>query len=409
MKVSRYYFVTIITIISLLACNASGKKRPQQKDTITGADSIGVKLEIVTNAIEVPVELNLPHDNTHRLFITDNRGKVWVLKNDSLLSTPFFNIYSKLAKKEKESGAGTVFGVAFHPQFSTNGKFYVCYNAPSTIKANVCKLVVSEFTTDKANQDLADLETEHRVLELEGKNIKNNGAAIVFGPDGYLYISIGDDKLGDSTYQYHAQDLNYLNGKILRIDVNKTPYAIPADNPFVGVKNARPEIWASGFRKMWRFCFNPSTQQLFGADVGQEKEEEIDIVTKGANYGWPVKEGDSSFEKSDFNSKSVYTPPINTYTHKDGICIIGGGFYYGTEIPLLKNKYVFADFGGSMFALAKNEQQNWIRQPLKIFNKPADPFLICGCNIGEKNDLFVMGILNMKTGPKGAVYKIVKL
>ena len=194
---------------------------------------------------------------------------------------------------------------------------------------------------------------------------------------------------------------------MLRIDVNKKPYTIPADNPFVGIKNARPEIWAYGFRKLWRYSFDPATHQIIGGDVGENREEEVDIVKKGTNYGWPVKEGDSSFEKSDSNNKSSYTSPINTYNHKVGICIIGGSFYYGKEIPLLKNKYVFGDYNGSMFALMKNAQGTWIRQPLKILNKPADPFLICGCNVGKNNELFVMGFLTTKTGLKGAVYKIV--
>ena len=407
MKGLHFCFITLVSIIFLAACNNPGKKGLPGKNKMADTDSIGVKYELVTDAIKAPVELNLSPDNTHRMFITDNSGKVWILKNDSLLAKPFLNIYDKLGHQDKNSLVGTLFSVAFHPQFSTNNKFYVCYNAPTKIHTNTCKLVVSEFKVSKTNPDLADLASEHRVFELEGHNIQNNGAQIAFGPDSYLYISIGDDKAGDSTYKYHAQDLGFLHGKLLRIDVNKKPYTIPADNPFVGIKNARPEIWAYGFRKLWRYSFDPATHQIIGGDVGENREEEVDIVKKGTNYGWPVKEGDSSFEKSDSNNKSSYTSPINTYNHKVGICIIGGSFYYGKEIPLLKNKYVFGDYNGSMFALMKNAQGTWIRQPLKILNKPADPFLICGCNVGKNNELFVMGFLTTKTGLKGAVYKIV--
>lgn len=409
MKGLHFCFIAIISIACLMACNTPDKKRLQKKNNIAGIDSIGVKLKLITNAIKAPVELNVSPDNTHRMFITDVSGKIWVLQNDSLLSKPFLDINDKLGQQKKGSPVGSIFSVAFHPQFKTNSKFYVCYNAPTKIHANACKLVVSEFIASKSNPDLADLASEHRVLELEGKNIGNNGAKIGFGPDGYLYISIGDDRLGDSTYKFHAQDLGFLNGKLLRIDVNKKPYAIPLDNPFFATKNARPEIWAYGFRKLWRFSFDPATHQLFGGDVGEDREEEIDIVQKGANYGWPVKEGDSSFLKSDSKSNSTYTSPIISYTHKDGICVIGGSFYYGKEIPALRNKYVFGDFNGSMFALMQNTQGNWIRQPLKIFNKPADPFLICGWNVDENNELFVMGLLNSQTGGKGAVYKIVKI
>jgi glucose/arabinose dehydrogenase len=391
-----------------VACNTT-KKKPVAKTNATATDSITVKLELITNAADLPVELKSSPDSTHRIFITDNRGKILILEKDSVLPKPFFNIYDKLGNQDKNSSIGAVFSFAFHPQFSTNGKFYVCYNSPTKIHGNTCKMVVSEFTRSKSDPDVADLRSERSVLELEGKNVQTNGAQISFGPDGFLYISIGDDKGSDSAYQYHAQDLGFLNGKLLRIDVNHLPYTIPRDNPFVGVKNARPEIWAYGFRKLWHYEFDPVTHQLVGGDVGEDKDEEVDIVKKGANYGWPVMEGDSVFQKAAVKNKSAYTAPVSTYAHNEGICIIGGAYYYGNEITGLKNKYVFGDFNGSMFALAKNAHGEWIRQPLKIFNKPADPFLICGCNIDDKNNLFVMGILNGKSGAKGAVYKIVRI
>ncbi|MEP7377913.1 MAG: PQQ-dependent sugar dehydrogenase, partial [Chitinophagaceae bacterium] len=130
--------------------------------------------------------------------------------------------------------------------------------------------------------------------------------------------------------------------------------------------------------------------------------------TKGGNYGWPSMEGDSVYEKSASMNSNAFTSPIITYTHKDGICIIGGVFYHGDELPALRNKYVFADFNGNMFSLLKNGQGHWIRQPLKITGKPGDPFMIFGCNADENSELYVMGILNTKNGAKGAIYKIMK-
>ncbi len=229
------------------------------KSKEAATDSIEVKLELINNAVDVPVEFKASPDTTHRMFLTDNKGKIRIFKNDSLLAKPFLNIYDKLGLQDKNSFVGTVFSFAFHPQFATNGKFYVCYNSSSKIHGNTCKMVVSQFTTSKSDPDVADLKSERNVLEMEGKNIQNNGAQILFGPDGFLYISIGDDKGIDSNYRYHAQDLSLLNGKLLRIDVNKLPYTIPADNPFVGVKNARPEIWAYGFRKLWHYEFDSVT------------------------------------------------------------------------------------------------------------------------------------------------------
>lgn len=384
------------------------KKIQKQTSKITTPDSINLKYELITNAVKTPVELHVAKDGSNRTFITDNSGKIWIYKNDSLLSRPFLNMNDKYVKPTKQSLVGTIFSVAFHPEFATNKKFYVCYNAPTTIRGNMSKLVIAEFTANKTDPDVADLSSEHRLIEVEGKGIFSNGAEIAFGPDRFLYISIGDDRGGDSTYKFLAQDLSVLRGKLLRIDVNKTPYAIPPDNPFITTKNARPEIWAYGFRKLWHYSFDSATHELIGADVGENRVEEIDVVKKGANYGWPVMEGDSIFQKDGLKSDSSFTPPIDTYTHKLGICIIGGSTYYGNKIPALKNKYVFGDFNGSLFALSKNTNGTWMRQKINIENKPADPFLICGCDPDKNSEFVVMGLLNTKTGYKGGMYKLVK-
>lgn len=409
MKEVLVCLVAIMCLLCFSDCNTSpSKSKDPEKLKVSATDSIEVKLEMVSNAIEAPVELNVPGDGSQRKFITDNSGKIWILQNDTLVPKPFFNIHDKLGKQEKNSPIGSISSVAFHPRFSTNNKFYVCYNAPSGINAKGGKLVVSEFSTNTNNPDRADLESEYRVFEMEGINIGANLAQILFGPDGYLYISVGDDKIGDSAYLYHAQDLDHFNGKLLRIDVDMRPYAIPSDNPYVNTKNAKPEIWASGFRKMWRYSFDPETDQLFGGDVGELQEEEINIVKKGSNYGWPLKEGKSVGDKPDSNNTSILTSPIYNYPRNVGICIIGGHFYHGKGIPPLNEKYVFADFNGSIFALIENDKDNWTRIPVKIVNKPGGVLLICGLNVDENNELFVLGFLNSEAGSKGVVYKMVK-
>ena len=401
--------ITLLYITCIIACNSTAGKKLAGTNKKHAPDSIEVKLELVTNAVDMPLELKDAPDSTQRVFITDNKGKIWIMKNDSVITKPFLNIYNKVGRQKKTSMVGTIYSFAFSPQFSTNRKFYVFYNAPTKVPGNTCKMVLSEFKIDKSNPDLADLASEHTVLEIEGSNAQNNGSEILFGPDGYLYISIGDNKGADSTYIFGAQNMKSLSGKLLRIDVNKLPYTIPADNPFVATKNARPEIWAYGFRKLWRYDFDPLTHQLIGGDIGEEKEEEIDIVKKGADYGWPIMEGDSVFRKDTFANTTALTKPINTYTHKTGICVIGGSYYYGNEIPSLKNKYIFGDFNGSLFALMKNAQGSWIRQPVKIMNKPAAPFLMFGCSIDKDNHVFIMGVLNAKAAAQGAIYKIVKI
>lgn len=405
----KHFTLPVIAFASLIfmtACNSTDEKKPAENDTTTTTGPDSVKLQLVTMAINAPAEMNAVPDNSHRLFFTDLGGKILILKNDSVSPKPFLDISNRLEQKDTSLERRALFGMAFHPQFAANGKFYLCYNAPTSIKENICKLVVSEFTADKNDAAVADTSSERRVFELEGKDAYELSAEIAFGPDGYLYISIADQ--GNAAHKFVAQDMNELGGKLLRIDVDKTPYAIPADNPYVGMKDKRPEIWASGFRRLWRFSFDKRTKQLFGGDVGQEKQEEIDIIQKGANYGWPVKEGDSVFNNKLASTNTVYTAPINAYPHSVGVCAIGGNFYYGTAIPSLKNKYVFADFNGSMFTLTQNAQHVWLRQPIKILNKPADPFLISSCDIDENNEPYVMGFLNTKDGFKGVVYKMVK-
>ncbi|MDE3182415.1 MAG: PQQ-dependent sugar dehydrogenase [Bacteroidota bacterium] len=405
-KIVFYSFCTF----AATACNFTSNtvtKNPKEKSAIAISDSITVKFEPVSDIAELPVEMNEPSPGGN-LFVTDITGKIWILHKDSMLAKPFFDRYGNLYKGSPGSSIGRLYSVAFHPQYLLNHKFYVCYAAPSSRYKKSGKLVISQFTSDEKNPEISDLKSEKKVLEVEGSNVAFNGAQIRFGPDGYLYISIGDDKANDSSYKYRAQDLRYLNGKLLRIDVDNLPYTIPADNPFKQVKNARPEIWAYGFRKLWRYSFDPVSHQLFGGDVGENMEEEIDVVTKGGNYGWPEKEGDSIFEKNDLKSGTPFTSPIYTYTHVKGICVIGGNFYYGKDLPQLTNKYVFADWKGCLFALGKDQHDKWNALPLKIVNKPSDSFFICGSAIDANNQIYVMGYLVNKNGDKGVIYKVVK-
>jgi len=400
------YFHLLYLLIVCAACNSADQKDQQQNNTET-SDSVAVKLELLTAAINMPVQLDASPDNSHRLFLADLSGKIWIWKNDSLQTKPFLDITNKLEQRDTSAEVRAMFGFAFHPQFATNKKIYVSYNAPTPASdSNNCKLVIAEFTVSDANADSVSLSSERRLLEFEGHGIDGDACEIVFGPDGYLYVSMGDNHT--PLNERKGQDLNSLLGKVLRIDVNKKPYGIPADNPFVGVKNARPEIWAYGFRRLWRFSFDPQSHILIGGEVGDVTAEEVDIVTKGANYGWPIKEGDSLVVKNSGADIKSFTTPINTYTHKDGICVIGGNFYYGDLIPLLKNKYVFADFNGSIFALSKNLLGVWTRQVVKVLNKPADAMLIISCDEGEHNELYLTGLLNTKAGYKGVIYKIVK-
>jgi glucose/arabinose dehydrogenase len=400
--------IVICQIMSFLPACESKETKAQANNQAISSDSIEVKLELLTDAIDMPIGFIAAKDQTQRQFITDNIGVIRVFKKDSLLSEPFLDLRSRRDKNEKNSPAGYIFSMALHPEFASNGKIYVCYSNVSKIASNPAKLVIASFSASPVNADIADPLSEKVVMELEGKNIIANGAMIGFGPDGYLYISVGDDAIGDSSYVYHAQHLDHLNGKILRIDVNKEPYGIPADNPFVSDPASRPEVYAYGFRKMWRFCFDPLTRKMFGGDVGELKDEEIDIVEKGGNYGWPEMEGDSNFQKKDPAVNATYITPIHGYPRTVGICIIGGDFYAGSELPELKGQYLFSDFNGSLFALLADTTGRYKRQGIKIVNRPPQAFFITSSGVDENNEMVIMGFLVIEGKNKGVIYRVGK-
>jgi glucose/arabinose dehydrogenase len=402
----KFFKLTLIAItaIAFTACNSGNGVIQNQKDTIAVTDSANpVALQQVTNVAHFPIETKSAPDSTHRLFVSDLSGKIFVLSNGIAMPAPFLDISSRLENRDSAPNIRGMYSMAFHPQFATNRKLYVCYNAPTKIDSNVCKMVVSEFTVSATNPNVVDVTTERRVFEAEGHTIQNDPGEITFGPDGYLYISVGDN--GTPMNDRHAEEMNSYLGKLLRIDVSALPYKVPADNPFIGQKNVKPEIWAYGLRRFWRYSFDNLTHQLMGGDIGDKLEEEVDIITKGGNYGWPFVEGDTVRVRRDSVSLAGIIPPVITYRRNEGICAIGGSTYYGKAIPHLAGKYIFADFSGSIFSLTKNGQQ-WVRQRLAVQNKPESPLIINSFNIDENNEMYLSGTLNTKEGSKGVVYKI---
>ena len=405
MKLVSGSFVLSILAFGIFACHTSGNRNGDEKKADVSANANAVKYQLITDAIASPVQMVLAPGDTNRLFIGDLGGRIFIMQNGKLSPKPFIDISSKLEQKDTSSAMRAIFSIAFHPDFKKNKKFYICYNAPATDTADKCKLRISEFSASSENADVADLSSERKVLEVDGNTVGVDGCQIEFGPDGYLYVAIGDN--GTPLEKREAQHLNSFLGKLLRIDVNKTPYAIPADNPFVGDKKARPEIWSYGLRRLWRFSFDPQNHFLIGADIGDKTEEEIDIIKKGGNYGWPIKEADSLAVNNTTTDTSNFIAPINSYSHKYGICIIGGNIYHGNDLPFLKDKYVFADFNGSLFSLGKDSNEKWIRQPIKLVNPPAHPLTIFSVDKDNNNEPYVLGVLNTSAGSKGVIYKIV--
>jgi glucose/arabinose dehydrogenase len=243
-------------------------------------------------------------------------------------------------------------------------------------------------------------------MEIEEPESNHNGGDLVFGPDGFFYIGLGDGGGGGDKHgtNGNGQDLGTWLGKILRIDVNGHPYAVPKDNPFVGTPGARPEIWAYGLRNPWRLSFDKQTKKLFAADVGQNKYEEVDIIEKGGNYGWRIKEGFHDFNVPADGNKANLIDPIYEYDHDVGISVIGGYVYHGKSLPELEGKYIYGDYNGKIWSLTSSGGK-WQNSDLPIIKSTSDNLQLFSFGQYENDELYVLSGVSSKGG---AVFRMVK-
>ena len=309
---------------------------------------------------EAPVEYTYANDGTNRVFVVEQAGRIRVFENSA--SAASAGTYLDIRKKVAYGGEMGLLGLAFHPKFKENGYFFVNYT-----KDNPRETIVSRFKAASTNAGQIDLASEVILFRFNQPYSNHNGGKLAFGPDGYLYISTGDGGSGGDP-QNNGQNKSSWLGKILRVDVNSTDkghYGIPKDNPFAGKPDRREEIYAYGLRNPWRFSFD-SAGRLWTGDVGQDKIEEIDLVTKGGNYGWRVKEADQPFNNRDNKTTEKLIDPIHEYQHgDDGNSVTGGYVYEGKANPSLRGKYIFGDFGsGRLWALTYTGSGKAINQLL---------------------------------------------
>jgi glucose/arabinose dehydrogenase len=291
-----------------------------------------------------PLCLTHAGDESNRIFLGTQHGVIHVFPNDQKAKETkvFLDIEKKVFYSDAENEQGFL-GLAFHPQYRKNGEFFVFY----TDKKKKTENVVSRFKVSKDDPDRADAASEEELLRIQRPFWNHDGGTICFGPDGYLYVALGDggsanDPLGN------AQNLKSILGKVLRIDVDRKDegkkYAIPKDNPFVEKKDARPEIWCYGLRNVWRMAFDKKTGKLWAADVGQNLYEEINLLEKGGNYGWNLREGYHPFGPQGVGVRNDLIEPIWEYHHDIGKSITGGTVYRGKQFPELEGHYLHADY-----------------------------------------------------------------
>jgi len=362
----------------------------------TPAPTFTLALREVASGLDQPLLLTAPAGDA-RQFIVERPGRIRILNDNNLLATPFLDLSGLIST----AGEGGLLSVAFHPNYASNGRFFVYY----TDKFG--NIAIDQARVSTGNQNVADAQSLSRIITISHPNFSNHyGGLLAFGPDGYLYAGTGDGG-GAGDPNRNAQNLDSLLGKILRlnIDVMAAPlYHIPADNPFVNQDGKRGEIWSYGLRNPWRFAFDPVERQLYIADVGQNAREEVNIVpaaTAASNYGWNTMEGSSCYNAATCNQAGLTLPKFE-YEHGAGDvngCSITGGFVYrGRDLPELAGRYLYSDYckGFLKSFLYSNgtvsEQKEW--SVANVGNVP-------GFGQDAQGELYVMG-------GGGRVYKIVR-
>jgi glucose/arabinose dehydrogenase len=327
--------VLIVALVSWAVAGAPGGPR--------------VRLHEVAAGLARPVHVTHAGDGSGRLFIVEQGGLIKIMRGGRLLPAPFLDIRDRVVA----GGDVGFFSVAFHPRYAQNGRFFVNHAAGVT----PLRAIIAEYRAGR-HPDTAD-PAGRVILEIPHRAPYHMGGLNLFGPDGKLYIGVGDGGRENDPFE-NGQRLDTLFGKLLRIDVDSgAPYRIPSDNPFAGRKGVSPEIWAYGLRNPWRYSFDRLTGRLFLADVGQDAREEINVIERGGNYGWKVMEGAYCRDRFTGCDTTGLEWPIIDYGRALGCAVTGGVIYRGAAIPILNGRYVFGDFCSGRIWSLDNGPRGW--------------------------------------------------
>ena len=371
--------VALLIAATLMAANQTGR-------AVEAAAPPEIALRAVVTGLEKPVYVTPAGDGSGRLFVVEQEGTIRIVRDGRLLPRAFLDIRRRVI----DGGELGLLSVAFHPQYARNGRFYVNYTADS---GNL-QTVIAEYRVSADDPDVADT-AERVLLEIPQPFRNHNGGLNLFGPDGMLYIGMGDGGSGGDPLN-NGQRLDTLLGKLLRIDVDGgSPYRVPPDNPFVDRSAARPEIWASGLRNPWRVSFDRATGRLFLGDVGQNRWEEIDLIAKGGNHGWRIMEGAHCFNPETGCRTTGLILPIAEYGRDLGCSVTGGYVYRGTRIRDLVGRYLFSDYCTGRLWSLRQSGGRWVMEELRATGLTVSSF-----GEDQAGELYVVD-------HRGAVYQIV--
>ena len=394
--------ITAVSLAAFLISGCANMITPQPKQTpITDGSAVGLRLQPVAAGLAFPTSITHAKDGSNRLFITEQRGTVRVVRSGKMSPDYFLDITAQV----RCCGEQGLLSIAFHPDFTANGDFFVDYTDRDGDTVIARYHVLPEG-------DKADEHSQKIILKIKQPTPIHNGGQLQFGPDGYLYIGTGDggsfSEGGDGSGndpENHAQRLDTLLGKILRIDLDHgDPYAIPPDNPYAHIAGARKEIWASGLKNPWRFAFDRMTGDLYISDVGRDRWEEIDVQphdsTGGENYGWRLMEGPACFYLShDCNPDGALTLPAIQFSHSRGCAVIGGYAYRGKDMPALAGNYLYADFcTGKIWGAERGKDDAWSSRLLL-----DSDYMITSFGEDDEGELYI----THRDKEDGAVYRLV--